>query len=222
MIEQENLVNKQRAVFWEVLDVFDKQGLLPYVMLMGSWSEYIYQHYYLYNYKPHIMTRDVDFLYRNLHKPSVRIEIIQALGEVGFTCEVDRLSGVGKFVKEDVLSIEFLVRVLGKGDPANSRIPSLGITGIGLRDVNMLENYPLALECEKYTVIVPEPEAYILQKLLINPKRKSVDKREKDMRSIQGLIPHISKYRINEILDNLSKKQQITITEVCKENFVTL
>ena len=42
MIEQEDLVNKQRAVFWEVIDVFDKQGLLPYVMLMGSWSEFIY------------------------------------------------------------------------------------------------------------------------------------------------------------------------------------
>ena len=86
----------------------------------------------------------------------------------------------------------------------------------------MLDNYPLYLDCDKYTIIVPEPEAYILQKLLINPKRKDVEKREKDMRSIQVLIPHISKDRINEILDNLTKKQQNTITDVCKDNFVTL
>jgi len=222
MIEHESLLDEQRAVFWEVVDVFDKLGLLPFVMLMGSWSEYIYQHYYLNDFRPHIMTRDVDFLYRNLSKPGAKIELVKALEAIGFSCEVDRLSGIGKFIKEDVLAIEFLVRVLGKGDPENRRIPSLGVTGIGLRDINMLDNYPLYLDCDKYTIIVPEPEAYILQKLLINPKRKDVEKREKDMRSIQVLIPHISKDRINEILDNLTKKQQNTITDVCKENFVTL
>ena len=222
MIEQENLVNKQRSVFWEVIDVFDKQELLPYVMLMGSWSEYIYQHYYLNNFKPNIMTRDVDFLYRNLNRPGIKIEIVNALEKIGFSCEIDRLSGIGKFIKEDILSIEFLIRVLGKGNPENRKIPSLGITGIGLRDINMLENYPLALECDKFTVVVPEPEAYILQKLLINPKRNDEEKREKDMRSIQGLMPYIQMKRIREILGELTKKQQKTIISVCAENFIAL
>lgn len=34
---------KQENIFWETIEVFDKQGLLPYIMIIGSWSEYIYK-----------------------------------------------------------------------------------------------------------------------------------------------------------------------------------
>ncbi|MDR2600069.1 MAG: nucleotidyltransferase domain-containing protein, partial [Oscillospiraceae bacterium] len=71
-------------------------------------------------------------------------------------------------------------------------------------------------------VTVPEPEIYILQKLLINPLRKSEDKKEKDMQSVRELLPYINGERLKYIFDRLSKKQQIVIKRVCKVNFIRI
>ena len=150
------------------------------------------------------------------------MDIVNALKEKGFTCETSRVTGVSKFVKEDFLTIEFLVRVLGEGNPQHQKIPSLGIVGVGLRDINILANYPLVLECGEYAITVPEPEAYILQKLLINNKRADKEKKEKDLQSVRRLLPHIDNKRIRDIFDKLFKKQQKAIDEVCAANFIEL
>jgi len=208
----------QESVFWEIIDVFSKQGLLPHVMLVGSWAEYIYERSCLEGFKANLKTRDVDFLYRNIRRPVGRIEISQALKEKGFIYLENRATGVGKFAREE-LEIELLVRVLGKGDPLHSKIPSLGLTGVGLREMNMLNDYPLVLDCNGYTLIVPEPEAYILQKLFINPKR-SYDKKDKDMQSIRGMLEHVDIDRMHDILVRLNKMQIRTIKTVCEQNAV--
>jgi hypothetical protein len=208
----------QESVFWEIIDIFNKQGLLPHVMLVGSWAEYIYERHYLEGFTANLRTRDVDFLYRNIRRPAGRIDISQALKDKGFVYTESRTSGVGKFAREE-LEIEILVRVLGKGDSLHSRIPSLGLTGVGLREINMLNDYPLVLECNGYTLIVPEPEAYILQKLFINPKRGS-DKRDKDMQSIRSMLEHVDKDRTHDILARLNNRQIQTIKTVCEQNVV--
>jgi len=210
----------QELTFWDIIETFHNQGLLQHVMLIGSWAEYIYQHFYIPDFRASLRTRDVDFLYMNLRRPGHKIEISQALKDKGFQYTEDRVSGVGKYVKDD-LTIEFLVRVLGKGDPAHSKIPSIGVTGIGLRETNMLTNYPIKVECKSYTITIPEPEVYVLQKLLINPKR-SEEKREKDMASIKVLLRYIDMNRLKEILNSLSKKQQKVIYEVCEINTLSM
>ena len=223
ILENENLTEKQKIVFWDLIGIFDKQGLLPYVMLIGSWSELIYDKFYLPDYKAHIRTRDVDFLYKSLYKPTgKKFDIIDTLKENGFSCETDRLTGISKFVMEDFFTIEFLIKVLGSGEKEHQEIPSLGIVGVGLRDINMLERYPLTLECDKYTITVPEPEVYILQKLIINSKRLKPDKREKDLQSIRRLLPYVNRERIREIYSELTKKQQKAINESCEANFIEI
>jgi len=223
IFEDENLTDKQKKVFWDLIDIFDKQGLLPYVMLIGSWSELIYDKFYIPDYNAHIRTRDVDFLYKSLYKPTrKKFDIINSLKEKGFSCETNRLTGINKFVMQDFFTIEFLIRVLGSGDIEHQEIPSLGIVGIGLRDANMLERYALTLECDKYMITVPEPEAYILQKLIINPKRLKLDKKEKDLQSIRRLMPFINKERMREIYSELTKKQQKAINETCEANFIEI
>ena len=223
ILEGENLTEEQKKVFWDLIDIFDKQGLLPYVMLIGSWSEMIYDKYYIPDYIAHIRTRDVDFLYKSLYKPTgKKFDIFNTLKEKGFSCETNRLTGIKKFVMEDFFTIEFLIKVLGSGDKEHQEIPSLGIVGIGLRDINMLERYSLTLLCDKYTITVPEPEAYILQKLIINPKRLKPDKKEKDLQSIRRLLPYINKERMLEIYSELTMKQQKAINETCEANFIDL
>ena len=114
-------MTEQQAAFLETIDIFNKEGLLPYVMLVGSWAEYMYQRYvFRTDFTPNLRTRDVDFLYPNLNKPKGHeIKIIKSMEEKGFLYTVDYISGVGKFVKENLLELEFLTRVIGKGGTVN-------------------------------------------------------------------------------------------------------
>ncbi|MEZ4508114.1 MAG: hypothetical protein R2912_01700 [Eubacteriales bacterium] len=54
--------------------------------------------------------------------------------------EVDSISEVAKFFKEDLLEIEFLTKVIGSG---SQTIPvrSLGIKAEGLRIINILDDF---------------------------------------------------------------------------------
>ena len=215
-------MNEQQSAFWDIIEVFNKEGLLPYVMLIGSWAEYIYQYYFQSDFRPNLRTRDVDYLYINLKKPQESmVGLFDKMREKEFIYVEDALSGIGKFVKEDLLELEFITRVFGKGQSTNM-IPSLNIKAEGLREVNMLADYPLTLECNEYMITVPEPEAYILQKLFANPTRKPEFKKEKDIQAIRELLPHINKSRIRQLLDNLSRKEQQTINTVCTKYFIEL
>ena len=209
---------EQEKEFWNIIESFMIEGLLPYVMLIGSWSEYIYQDYIKSDFKANLRTTDVDFLYKNLNQPKDKnINIIKVLEEKGFIYRQNRNTGVARFIKEDILDIEFLIRVLGKGDPQHRKIPSLGIVGIGLRDVNMLERYPLLVEVKGYKLIIPEPEIYVLHKTLICSKRLKPEKREKDLDSVRNLLPYINKGHMKTLFNGLGKKQQKNIENNDKE-----
>lgn len=211
-------MHEQQAAFWDAIEVFDRAGLLPYVMLIGSWAEYIYQFHLKSDFHPNLRTRDIDFLYVNLNRPDRDINLFSRLKEKGFVYKEDSVSGVGKFVKEDLLELEFITRVLGKGQ-ATYKIPSIGIEAEGLRIVNMLADYPLELECNGHVITVPEPEAYILQKLLTNPTRTPESKKEKDIQAVRELLKHIEKDRVRQIFDKMPKRSQKNVDLVCKAYF---
>ena len=216
------MLPEQKNVFWEVIEIFEKEDLLSHVMLIGSWAEYLYSFYFKSDFKPSLRTTDADFLFKNLQIPKRKIPLSEALGEKGFSYVESRMTGVGKFVKEGFLEIEFLVRVLGSGERRYEKIPSIGVTAVGLREVNILSKYPLQLECREYIITVPEPEAYVIHKLIINPKRQTADKKEKDIRSVESLLRHVNKNKLHEIFDDLSKKEKKIVETVCDENVILL
>jgi hypothetical protein len=213
------MVREQREAFWDAIEVFDREELLPHVMLIGSWAEYIYQFHLKSDFRPNLRTRDIDFLYVNLNRPEKDIRLFNGLKEKGFVYKEDSFSGVGKFVKEDLLELEFITRVLGKGR-ATYKIPSIGIEAEGLRVVNMLADYPLKVECNDHVIIVPEPEAYVLQKLLTNPTRTPVDKKEKDIQAVRELLKHIDSNRVRQIFGEMPKRSQSTVVSVCGTYFI--
>ena len=93
-------MTEQQKSFWDIIEVFDKEGLLPYVMLIGSWAELVYQHYIKTGFVLNIMTSDVDFFYPNLRRPKdIEFRISEKMRELGFVYIEHRLSGIGKFVK---------------------------------------------------------------------------------------------------------------------------
>ena len=143
----------------------------------------------LKGFEANLKTRDIDFLIRNINKPRKKISIIEILEKEGFETSVDYISGVYKFFSEKDLEIEFLVREMGKGQSDAYNGPSFGIRAEGLRHTGILIENNRTLEIKNIIITVPTPQAYLLQKIIINKKRKS--KKEKDYLSIENLWENI-------------------------------
>lgn len=218
---------RQEEAFWSTIDVLDSSGALPHVMLIGSWAEYLYTFYFESEFLPNIRTRDVDFLYPNIRRPSPQIHLEQKMAEAGFLIVRDRLTEVVKMFKEDLLEIEFLTRQVGSGFDSYMDIPGIGIRGQSLRDINILSDFPMKIGVRNYNINVPEPAVYVIQKIFINPHRIPASKREKDIESVRNILPYIFESSrdlavLENILNSCTKKEMKSIRKVCAENALEL
>lgn len=102
----------KEKVFWEIIDVLNRSGLLPHVMVIGSWAEYLYPHCIGEDYLPNLKTRDVDLYYGN---PYLEVEGAEALVDnfraANFILD-EHFADTGKFFKEGI-EVEFLSSQLG-------------------------------------------------------------------------------------------------------------
>ena len=178
------------------------------------------------DYYPNIATRDIDLLYRNIRLPNYKIPLISALKKLGFIYDENPMTKVARFYKGSTLELEFLVRVVGQ-DQMYYRIESLGITAEGLREVSLLEKHSVEISRDGFKVLIPEPAAYVIHKILINDKRKKGGKSEKDMRSIKDLMIQIEnhpkqKALFIEIAKSLSKRELTVFRRVCQNNSINI
>jgi hypothetical protein len=67
------------------------------------------------SFSPNVHTKDLDLLYGNIHMPKKEINLIPTLKSLGFSYVENTSSGAAKFIKEDLLELEFLTRVIGSG-----------------------------------------------------------------------------------------------------------
>lgn len=224
------MIKEQETAFWQTIKAFKEIGLLPHIMIIGSWAEYLYPPLFKTDFVPNLKTRDVDFFYRNINIPKEKIDVINKLKQIGYV--YDEVDGVSRFYKEDLLELEFLTRVLGAGTESKMEIKPLGIISEGLRVINILSDFARELEVkgtdeEVYTVTVPEPSVYVIQKLLTNPVREPPEKKAKDIEAVKELLYHIEKSEehknlLIKIYNTLSKKQLKTLKDVCLENQISL
>ena len=216
----------QKETFWEIIETFGQKGVLQHVMLIGSWAEYVYQENgYFINFQANLRTRDVDWLIKNIRRPSDKIDLIETMEEKGFVTEIDYVNGVHKFYKGSDLEVEFLVGEKGKGKMEAYEIEPFGIKAIGLRKMNILLANETSMYCNGFTIKVPTPEAYILHKMVINDDRK--DKQEKDISAILNMYYHIEQSdrameMLRRTLDSLTKKQQNKVRAFMQEHKILL
>lgn len=60
-------MNEQEEAFAQFLRLLEQTGCLNYVVLIGSWAEFLYGRCgILPGFAPNIRTMDIDFLVRNL------------------------------------------------------------------------------------------------------------------------------------------------------------
>jgi hypothetical protein len=219
-------MNDIRKIFWETIKILDKNEILEHIVLIGSWSEYIYETSgYLKNFEANLKTKDIDFLIKNINKPKERINIVEILEKEGYEISIDYLSGVYKFFKGKELEIEFLAREIGKGQSEPYRIPSFGIKAEGLRHTELLICNVLAIDIKNILINVPTPQAYLLQKIIINKQRKN--KAQKDYLGIENLLENIrssasESRKLKDLYSTLTKKQKNIIDIFLKENLLEL
>ena len=217
----------QEQAFWDTIRVLHEQDVLSHVMLIGSWAEYLYPLLFDTAFEPNIRTRDIDFFYRNLKLPDKPIRFVEAMKRNGFVYDIDSISEVAKFYKEDLLEIEFLTKVIGSGAQSSYLIRSLGIKAEGLRIINILDDFATEVTTNGYTIIVPLPSAYVVQKLLANPTRVPASKKEKDIAAVVNLLEHIKisdKHRqdLEQVIMTLTPKQRKVLDSVTQVNHIDL
>ena len=204
-----------------VLKELQNQGVLDGLVIVGSWCQYYYR--ILFDNAPEIpllRTLDIDFLVPNPSKFKIRVDVSELLNLLGFDSDFEYSTGLVKYVHPD-LEIQFLTPVLGRAKDTPYEIKRLNINAEGMTYMKMLQDYKFTMTHEGVTIWLPEPEAYILHKILISHKRKNSAKQEKDLMAAKSIGELCLEYetrkeRLKEIYDHMPQKWQKTVSGIIK------
>ena len=211
--------NQKTEVFWEIIEVLDRSALLPYIMIIGSWAEYLYPYYLGKDYFPNLKTRDVDLYFSN---PYLEVDgaetLIENFRDAGFLLD-EHFIDTGKFFKEG-MEVEFLSSQIGSG-PGMVEIPFTGVKAEKLSDMDMLQ--PILVEVQGYRIKIPSPTSYVAHKLYINPERRPTSKRSKDIEAVRSLLQYLREKpeeveSLSAYIKKLSDEKRKRITRVAAAN----
>lgn len=226
MNTENNSLSEQQVAFWDTINAFNDANVLSNVIVIGSWAEYVYDKSGILKIGTTLKTQDVDLLVPNINKPRNKVDITEYLENKGF--EMRRsINGLMKFSKNSVLDIEFLVREIGRGQTEPYHVPSLNVTAQGLRHMEILSNNTITLQVRGYNVLVPEPAAYMLHKLVINESRVTDYKKNKDIESVKIIYKAIDEVlnqreRLENIYGKLTVKQKMLIDKTISKHEIEI
>ncbi len=200
-----------------VLKALQAEGVLDGLVIVGSWCQYYYRILFDNAHEiPLLRTLDIDFLVPNPAWFKSRVDVPEILNLLGFDNDFDYSTGLVKYVHPD-LEIQFLTPAVGRAKDSPYEIKKLNINAEGLTYMKMLQEYNFAMTHNDVTIRLPEPEAYILHKILISLKRKDGAKKEKDLMTAKSIGELCLEYearrkRLKTIYVGLPKKWQRTVS----------
>ena len=208
--------------FWDLIKLLNESNVLPHVVLVGSWAEYIYEKSnVLDGYISRMKTMDVDFLMANIRKPTVQTDLILALRENGY--RIDQSLQGYSIIQKDYLEVEFLVCEKGAGKSEPYVLSNLGgIKATGLRFMDLLVENSMQINTEGLNVKIPTPAVYAIHKILIN-SRRSEKKQGKDIIAVMNVLQYIRKSpeetaRMQNIFNSMPKSWQKEVLKSIKNN----
>jgi hypothetical protein len=215
-------MEKRYELFASVLRELHNQGVLDNIVLAGSWCQYFYRIFFKEAPEiPLIRTTDIDFLIPNPPKIKKHVDVAATLNRLGFDNDFDYHTGLVKFVHPD-LEIQFITPALGRGKEAPYNIKEYNINAEGLRYLTPLQDFKFNIKHNGIQVWLPEPEAYILQKILVSLKRKDKAKKNKDLMAAKSIgelcLQHSDRRtRLKVIFQSLPNKWQKSILNVLRK-----
>ena len=203
--------------FWAFIKLLKDNQLLDHIILIGSWSEYIYaQSGILQGYSANLRTLDIDFLIKNMRRPHKSVNIPALAKEMGYTVAQDVLEGTTKIYTPELMEIEFLIAQKGKGDRRVIKT-SMGVSAQALRHLSTILNNAVEIELLDFSITVPRPESYVIHKMIINRDRGV--KKEKDLEAINSLSPHLDSEQFDMIVGQLTQKERKLVNEYIDQTF---
>jgi len=197
-----------------LLRTLSKVGFFDRSLLIGSWVMPLYQDFYGVRYV--LRTFDVDFavhLVRQQRKMRADLErLINGLVVVGFMAA----EGVQKFTAKGY-EVEFMAPRAGGREVGALTVREWNINALPLPFVNILIGFSETVEVDGFTVRIPIPEAYFVHKLVVAPRRLTIEKREKDLEQCAALIPILDDERIRRVMQaqRFSKASKQSIDKSC-------
>ena len=192
--------------FWKFIKLLHDNNLLEHVIVIGSWCEYIYaQGGVLPDYSAMVRTLDIDFLVKNMRKPTQKVNLSTIAQNNGYTVDYDVMNETTKIYTPDLMEIEFLIEQKGSGvDPVIKT--NLGVNAQALHHIGMLKQHTITVKLFDMNITVPTPEAYAVHKVVINESRGK--KSEKDMDAVQNILPYLDREKLALVIEGLTKKER--------------
>ena len=194
------------ALVRKIFEVFERHKLWDEgVELIGSWCFHLYQRHL--GVKPYpLRTQDIDFLLPYPYHGRVHVDLIKELEALGFRHDFRPDGSIYLWNAE--LRIEFMIPERGRGMEKAPAIKLLGVRAMPLRFVDLLLRHPIAIDEGGVHVVLPDPAAFCLHKLLIATRRKRPESRLKDFEQALHVIRIIKPAILRRIYLELPKTWQ--------------
>lgn len=209
--------NEQQKEVLRLLKILNDNSVLDHVVLVGSWAEYVYaMGGVLPGFVAGLRTLDVDFLVKNLRRPTAPIDVAALAKEEGYSIAHDTMSGTTKLMSPGGLEVEFLIPKKGSGSEQVLQT-NLGVVAQSLWHMSAIVDNAVSANVLGMKVQVPCPEIYALTKMIINEDRKP-EKQLKDARSVQKLLPFLNYNKMDALFTALTKKEKARVRSFVEKN----
>jgi hypothetical protein len=169
----------QRRLFLDVLRRLHEIGVLPDLILIGSWCKHYYGELFQ---DPDALspnkTTDIDFLIPLPTHRKQKIDLPGALAPFGFRVEFNNAGYMTLYNPE--LHIDFMVPEKGKGVDAPVPVAAFGVRATALRYMTLLLDNLITVKKNGLRVTLPAPANFALHKLLVSTRRAKAVKAAKD------------------------------------------
>lgn len=188
-----------------LINLINKNKLENNFIFIGSFAFYFYTK--LFNIDYNLRTRDIDLAVNN--NPEKNINFSKILENNKWKINYDPVNNFSKFeldgVELEFLNIKFDSRVKYKS------IKNLGIDTIVLPYINILsENLCNICLNNKYNILIPSPEAFLIHKLIISQRSdRNKEKKLKDIEQVKYLMKYVDPIELINIMNNYIKNTNL-------------
>jgi len=213
---------RQYNICMEVLRRLDDSGILSKLVIIGSWCLPLYRDFYFCDREVSTLrTRDIDFLVSRGIKFDNKVDLPALFEDLGFISDHSYPEGYIRLIHPELI-IEFLVPEIGRGTTKPYPLPEISMNAQRLRFLELLESDRIIVDFNGLKVTLPHPVNFGLHKIIVSSRRKSVEKKVKDIEAglevLRLCVDNMDEPKLFELFKNISQKQRKKIIKTLEDN----